>query len=485
MLRHSLFCACAVGAVSCAAGSASAQYYITGLGTVPGGIGSVAYGVNNAGQVVGYASQPPNGSVTEPYAFLWTSQSGMTNLGTIFGQNSGLSYAVGIDSAGDAVGFAKPINGHAFLYNGTAMTDLYNGAGATYNCAIQSYSGGNLNVALGKGIAINDKGDMVGHYAGGSGDFFWANGGNSIDLGNLGGGNSQAGATAINDSDVVVGNSAGGGINPAEQPWVWTSSGGLQTLFNTQTAGVALAIDNSDNVVGQIGTGGASPYAFIARSAGGTVPFATACTNLGMLSGDASSIAWSVANGTVAGQSVNGSGTARAVVWKGSIADGYSIADLNTEIPSGTGWDLTCAYGISSNGYIVGAGTTGGETEGFLLTPVLPGDVNGDGRVDINDLTIVLANYGKTAGMSWGTGDLVGDGTVDINDLTIVLANYGKTYGAAGVKAVPEPGGAFVFRRRTGWPVGLRMVEAEMTLQRLDPLAALRVWQISWQGPSF
>ncbi len=25
-----------------------------------------------------------------------------------------------------------------------------------------------------------------------------------------------------------------------------------------------------------------------------------------------------------------------------------------------------------------------------------PGDANGDGKVDINDLTIVLTNYGKT-----------------------------------------------------------------------------------------
>jgi hypothetical protein len=71
------------------------------------------------------------------------------------------------------------------------------------------------------------------------------------------------------------------------------------------------------------------------------------------------------------------------------------------------------------------------------------GDVNGDGQVDINDLTIVLANYGKT-GYIWSQGCMDGDpsGTVDINDLTIVLANYGYgVYGvsAAGIKAMPEP----------------------------------------------
>ena len=439
MLRYYRSCACVVCLAFSNPQFVSAQYYITGVGTLPGGISSVAYGVNNAGQVVGYASLPPSGSVVEPYAFLWTSGTGMTNLGTIFGQNSGLSYAVGINSSGDVVGFAKPINGHAFLYNGTTMTDLYNGAGATYQQAIQSYSAGNLNVTLGKGIVINDKGDMVGHYAGGSGDFYWPNGGSSIDIGSFGGANSEAGATGINDSDVVVGNSGVSGINPADQPWVWTSSGGIKSLFDTQPAGVALAIDNSNNVVGQIGTGTAgAQYAFIAKSAGETVPFATACVNLGTLAGDTSSIAWSVANGNVVGQSVNSSGAGRAVLWAGGTAGG--ILDLNTAIPSATGWNLNCAYAVSDNGYIVGSGTIGGQTDGFLLTPALPGDANLDGTVDINDLTIVLAHYGQT-GTTWSQGEFTADGTVDINDLTIVLAHYGNSSSssAPAAAAVPEP----------------------------------------------
>ena len=54
--------------------------------------------------------------------------------------------------------------------------------------------------------------------------------------------------------------------------------------------------------------------------------------------------------------------------------------------------------------------------------------------MDINDLTIVLSNFG-TAGMSWSQGEFTGDGTVDINDLTIVLASFGATLGssAAGI----------------------------------------------------
>ena len=62
------------------------------------------------------------------------------------------------------------------------------------------------------------------------------------------------------------------------------------------------------------------------------------------------------------------------------------------------------------------------SSTGFRIESTLfPGDANGDGTVDINDLTIVLSNFGKT-GMAWSQGEFTGSGTVDINDLTIVLA---------------------------------------------------------------
>ena len=74
------------------------------------------------------------------------------------------------------------------------------------------------------------------------------------------------------------------------------------------------------------------------------------------------------------------------------------------------------------------------------LVLTVPGDANYDGKVDINDLTIVLAHYNKS-GLTWAQGEFTGSGTVDINDLTIVLAHYNQTLGsaAAGVAAVPEP----------------------------------------------
>ena len=76
----------------------------------------------------------------------------------------------------------------------------------------------------------------------------------------------------------------------------------------------------------------------------------------------------------------------------------------------------------------------------FYVVPPssLPGDANGDGTVDVNDLTIVLSNFGQT-GMTWSQGEFTGSGTVDVNDLTIVLTNFGQTAAASGMASVPEP----------------------------------------------
>ena len=51
--------------------------------------------------------------------------------------------------------------------------------------------------------------------------------------------------------------------------------------------------------------------------------------------------------------------------------------------------------------------TNSASAIGTLFRPVRPGDANGDGQVDINDLTIVLSNFGKT-GMAWGQGEFTG-----------------------------------------------------------------------------
>jgi autotransporter-associated beta strand protein len=89
--------------------------------------------------------------------------------------------------------------------------------------------------------------------------------------------------------------------------------------------------------------------------------------------------------------------------------------------------------------YTVGWSDNTAASEITVAYTVL-GDANLDGTVDVNDLTIVLSNFGGTD-MSWGQGDFTYDGLVDINDLTIVLSNWGMSVGSSGsgATAVPEP----------------------------------------------
>lgn len=57
--------------------------------------------------------------------------------------------------------------------------------------------------------------------------------------------------------------------------------------------------------------------------------------------------------------------------------------------------------------------------------PPCPGDVDGDGEVDLTDLSILLAHYGMAAGATESDGDMNGDGAVGLTDLSIMLANFG------------------------------------------------------------
>jgi probable HAF family extracellular repeat protein len=84
-------------------------------------VGNVGLSINNLGQVVGASALPGN---TTNHAFLWTSEAGMQDLGTLPGdvQSGGLE----INDRGEVVGASidEMGNARAFLWRKGVMTDL-------------------------------------------------------------------------------------------------------------------------------------------------------------------------------------------------------------------------------------------------------------------------------------------------------------------------------------------------------------------------
>jgi probable HAF family extracellular repeat protein len=164
------------------------------LGTL-GGWDSVAYGINNAGQVVGWA-HPADQS---RHAFLWSGGS-MRDLGP------GAAYA--INDTGQVVGYAVVADGpyHAVLWSGGSMRDL-------------GTLGGRDTAAYG----INNASQVVGR-AGVQGDssstshaFLWS-GGAMQDLNSLIPANSGwvlEDATGVNDAGQICGSGTHNGVGRA------------------------------------------------------------------------------------------------------------------------------------------------------------------------------------------------------------------------------------------------------------------------------
>ncbi len=152
------------------------------------------------------------------------------------------------------------------------------------------------------------------------------------------------------------------------------------------------------------------------------------------------------ANGAVFALSVFDDGSGPALYTGGTFtqAGGVSanrIAKWNGSVwaPLGVGanaWVQALSPfndGGGSDLYVAGWLTAaGGQPAHYIASwagcpPPCPGDLDGDGDVDLSDLAQLLSNYGETSGMTYEDGDLDGDGDVDLSDLAALLAVYGTT----------------------------------------------------------
>jgi hypothetical protein len=81
--------------------------------------------------------------------------------------------------------------------------------------------------------------------------------------------------------------------------------------------------------------------------------------------------------------------------------------------------------------------------DSILLKYTYYGDVDMNGQVDADDLTVFANNFGRTSGATQADGDIDFNGTVDADDLTVFANNFNKGVGnplaLASLHAVPEP----------------------------------------------
>jgi hypothetical protein len=116
-----------------------------------------------------------------------------------------------------------------------------------------------------------------------------------------------------------------------------------------------------------------------------------------------------------------------------AYANQTSIGTQTVMLPAGNSFTVTFTWntaGFTFGNYSILARVNSDPpiTDGIVRLSV-PGDVNGNGKVDIYDAIILAGAYGSTPKTAnWNpNADINGDQTTDIYDAIILANNYGKT----------------------------------------------------------
>ncbi len=326
-------------------------YSVTDLGTL-GGTQTVALAINNAGQIIGKAR-----NVSDRDRAVLFENGTVRDLGTLGGN---ASVALDINNQGDIVGSAETSAGISvpFLYRANLMENLgFTGAG--------------------EAVGINDRGDIVGASTGGVG-FAIVNGVKS-DL--------WFRPYAINNRRQIVGSAADytGSQKPVIEdleiypPFVDDPVESSAIAPQVYGSGIAFAINEARQFTGMMESGDYRQYRVAAPR-----------YSEGLLENITSGYAlYAVGRGINRWGEVVGSYLPR---WSGSylghpssnpplpselqdkealIANSVGVTNLNSLIPSGSGWRLLEATDINDAGQIVGYGLKDGQVRAFRLDPIL------------------------------------------------------------------------------------------------------------------
>lgn len=256
----------------------------------------------------------------------------------------GKSMATAINASGQIVGTSL-----ADAYGGPTRAFLYQSDGRLQDLGTL---GGRTSIAY----DINDRGQVVGEADLGGGvqrGFLWE-GGRMRDLGTLGG--SQSSARAVNESGQVVG---------------WTENRRFETCAFVWEAGQMRELER--------GTGNRAAYALAVNDMGhavGKVETASGATQAALW--DRRGRLASLTFGSGLRSEANAINNHAEVVGTAEVNKDKPVAflwrnrrfyDLNTFLPSDSGWRLVSAQSINDRGEIIGWGEKDGKTRAFLLVP--------------------------------------------------------------------------------------------------------------------
>jgi len=348
------------------------HYTVTDLGTL-GGSFSLAYEINNRGQVDGFSTLPGDAVV---HSFVME-DGVMTDLGTLGGPNSqsfaGLNEATQV--AGSAEKSARDPYGEDFGGFGTHLVCL----GFLWQNGVMTpldTLGGNN----GQAAEVNDRGQVAGYAENSTRDpgcpapqvlqfrpVTWTEG--EIRRLPMFPGDSEGAAFWINDTGEVVGASGSCaaydpryGLPLQPQHAVLWSHGKVIDLGNLggKINNAAFSINDRGEIIGASDLPGDTfQHAFLWRKG--------VMADLGTLPGDVVSAAIGINNrGQVVGVSTDANGNLRAFLWQNGV-----MTDLNSLIPTGSPLYLLHGFGINSAGQIVGFAlqTETGQVHAFLATP--------------------------------------------------------------------------------------------------------------------
>jgi probable HAF family extracellular repeat protein len=330
-------------AICCAtAAFAQNRYQITRIPTAQGA-NSVALGINNNGEVVGYSFQG------EDYqAFLYSSSDqSLTDVGSLGGK---INAACAISDTGQVTGYSQDGNGNLLAFVFSRKQPI---------ASLGTLDGASTSEAFG----INHSGAVVGDSQSGKQNHrpvLFANG-SVQDLG-LGGSNEPDAletAYAINDAGQVVGRHSTG--NNAFHAFVFVDGNttDLRTLGGVN--GEALAINKNGLAVGDSDTADGPAHAFVFDH--------SQLKDLGTLPGfDNASYARGINNsGDIVGESDSADQKRAFLYTKGRLVELDKLVGNLSEAGFNS---LDVAYGINDKGWIVGYGSTSDNlTAAFVAVP--------------------------------------------------------------------------------------------------------------------